>query len=580
MGTPLPIFDRKRADPHVSGLWRLFLLTRSILTRGAASGAWFLACNLCALGAGISIPAIEVNGVLRPLPSATLVTVPEASGNVAFWLSSGAGTEPAAKRLRYRLEGVDSGWRDPASEMKVILQTQLDGGSVVNGTRQAVRGESPGWEGNPATAPWTSRTLELVVTEAASHVRVTFTSADFKGNANTLGFVAADRVRLRLQRPGQPPRTVDVPQETGEQMERPLGTPDAWTRQGENRGIARILWRSEPENRPVLLLDDRDLKGSAGWSSKPVPLEVEPGDRLTLEWRTAYSVGAGGECVTENYSRLSAGKYTLRVAATDTRGAPIGEETKLILLIQPPLAQRTSFWMAIAGLGGSVLAWASRRRLQCLFQSRRAPSGNAQIPAQKQARSMRGIQDELGATLTQVAILSTLEDRAPAKADESGQSATDRSESSPTDPRLADDLAWAINPANDTLEHFVEYLCEFANAALNTAGIRFLLEAPAILPDGRLNSNQRHQLFLAAKEALYSAVQSGGTSEVRLRIQVVGSQLRLQIEDNSRGLPSQSTPSAAGRMESHMDRVGGSVSRLNRPGVGSCVELSLRVRFP
>ena len=575
MGIPIPIFDPQRPGAPGSRLESLFASTL-----GAATGVWILGWNLCAQGAGVAVPAIEVDGTARPLPSSSRVVVPEAFHRVAFRLSTGAGAEPAAKRLRYRLEGADSDWRDPVSEMTVTLQTQLDGGSVVDSTRQAVRGESPGWEGNPATAPWASHSLELLVTEAAPLVRITLSSADFEGNTNTLGFLAADRVQIRLERPGQPSRTIDVPQDTGDQLERPLGTPDAWTRLGENQDIARILWRSEPENRPVLLLDDRDLKGAAGWSSKPVPLEVQPGDRLILEFHTAHSVGAGGECVTESYSRLSPGKYTLRVAATDTRGTPTGEETELPLFIQPPLVKRVSFWLSIAGLVSGVLAWVLRRRLQTFFRARQARSGNAQIPAQKQAPTTRGIQDELGAALTQVAILSSLAERTPATARTTGPSAAKAPGSSPGDPGSVEDLAWAMNPANNTLEHFVEYLCEFANASLNAAGIRFLLEAPAILPDARLNATERHQLFLAAKEALRNSIKMGGATEVRLRIQVVGSQLRLQIEDNGPGLPRQSVPSEGDSMESRMDRVGGSFSRLNRPGTGSCVELSIGVRFP
>lgn len=570
MGIPPAIFDRQRTGAAVSAFARLPLPALALI----------LGFNLCAQGAGFSIPAIEVNGTVRPLPPATRVVLPETFDRVAFWLSTGAGSEPVAKRLRYRLEGADAEWRDPVSEMTVVLQTQREGGSVVNSTRHAVRGSSPGWQGNPATAPWASRSMELLVTEAAPLVRITLSSADFKGNTNTLGFLAADRIQIRLERPGRPQRTIDVPQDTGDQLERPLGTPDAWTRLGENQEIARILWRSEQETRPVLLLDDRDLKGSAGWFSKPVPLEVKPGDRLILEWSTAHSIGAGGECVTEPYSRLSPGKYTLRVAATDTRGTPTGEQTELPMLIQPPLVKRVSFWLPIAGLISGVLAWALRGRLQRLFQALRQPSKNAQIRAQKKTPSMPGIQDELGATLTKVAILSNLAERAHADARATGPSAAKPPGSSPGDPRAVDELAWAMNPANDTLEHFVEYLCEFANDTLNAAGIRFLLEAPAILPDARLNANERHQLFLVGKEALCNAIKREGVSEVRLRIQVVGSQLRLQIEDNGPGLPRQSVPSDSDSMESRMDRVGGSFSRLNRPGAGSCVELSLGVRFP
>jgi hypothetical protein len=508
------------------------------------------------------------------------VVVPERFDRVAFWLSSGAGNDQAVRRLRYRLEGVDVAWRDPVSEMTVILQTQSNGGAVINSTRQAIRGESPGWEGNPATAPWASRTLELAVTEAASEVRIGFTSADFKENSNTLGFLAADRVQLRLERSGQLVQTIAVPHESGDQMERPLGTPDAWTREGSTQGIARILWRGEPEHRPILLLDDRDIKGAEGWFSKPVKLEMRPGDRLTLEWRTAYSVGSGGECVTEPYSGLSAGKYTLHVAAADTRGTPTGEEAEQTLVIQPPLAKRTSFWLTIGGLLGGVLAWASRARWQQFLKTRRAQPQRTQDATTKQRRNLTGIPEDLGATLTQVAILSTLESRAQRAAVKSGQSTEVSLEPSAADPKQVNELAWAMNPANETLEHFVEYLCEFANNSLKEAGIRFLLEAPALMPDCRLNANQRHQLFLAAKEAMGGAANSAGASEVRLRIQVVGSQLRIQIEDNGRGQPPQSLASDPASMASRMDRVGGSFSWSHRPGAGSCVELSLGVRFP
>jgi hypothetical protein len=567
--------NRQQTGSGVSGLARLRLATL-----WTAAGAWIFGCELCAFGAAVSIPAVEINGRMRPIQSPTRVVVPERFDRVAFWLSPGAGTEQATRRLRYRLEGVDVAWRDPVSEMTVILQTQSDGGAVINSARQAIRGESSGWEGNPATAPWVPRTLELAVTEAASEVRIGFTSTDFKGNSNTLGFLAVDRVQLRLERSGQLVQTIEVPHESGDQMERPLGTPHAWTREGRTPGIARILWRGEPEHRPILLLDDRDIKGSEGWFSKPLRLEMWPGDRLTMEWRTAYSVGSGGDCVTEPYSGLSAGKYTLHVAATDTRGTPTGEEAEQDLVIQPPLAKRTSVWLTIGGLLGGVLAWASRARWQQFLKARRAQSQRPRSSAPKQRRNLPGIPDDLGATLTQVAILSTLEGSSQNAAVKSGQSPGAALELSTADPKQVNELAWAMNPANETLEHFVEYLCEFANTSLKEAGIRFLLEAPALMPDCRLNANQRHQLFLAAKEALGGAANSAGTSEVRLRIQVVGSQLRLHIEDNGRGQPPQSVASDPASMASRMDRVGGSFSRSHRPGAGSCVELSLGVRFP
>ena len=48
--------------------------------------------------------------------------------------------------------------------------------------------------------------------------------------------------------------------------------------------------------------------------------------------------------------------------------------------------------------------------------------------------------------------------------------------------RILDEIVWAVNPSNDTLEHFTKYLCKFAQDYLALAGVRCRLDFPEALP--------------------------------------------------------------------------------------------------
>jgi signal transduction histidine kinase len=69
-----------------------------------------------------------------------------------------------------------------------------------------------------------------------------------------------------------------------------------------------------------------------------------------------------------------------------------------------------------------------------------------------------------------------------------------------------DAVVWSVDPSNDTLEHFAQYLSTYAADFLALAGIRVRLEVPEELPAATLSSVLRHHLFLAAKEALHNVV--------------------------------------------------------------------------
>jgi signal transduction histidine kinase len=77
---------------------------------------------------------------------------------------------------------------------------------------------------------------------------------------------------------------------------------------------------------------------------------------------------------------------------------------------------------------------------------------------------------------------------------------------------------------------------------LESADVRLRLDVPAQLPDLTVGSAARHNLFLAAKEALNNIVRHAAASCVNLRVRVLEQSLELEIEDDGRGLGTRSSP--------------------------------------
>src|SRR5205814_8086820 len=92
------------------------------------------------------------------------------------------------------------------------------------------------------------------------------------------------------------------------------------------------------------------------------------------------------------------------------------------------------------------------------------------------------------------------------------------------------------------------------------------------------NSEQRHNLFLAFKEALTNVVRHSGASEVHIRIFLEETtRLILCVEDNGRGLPSVVAENSDGliSLRQRMERIGGNCEINSLQTGGVAVRLSL-----
>src|SRR5204862_6393399 len=86
--------------------------------------------------------------------------------------------------------------------------------------------------------------------------------------------------------------------------------------------------------------------------------------------------------------------------------------------------------------------------------------------------------------------------------------------------RVLDEIVWTVNPSNDTLDGLVTYICKYAQDYLAVAGLRYRLEVPPELPGASIPPELRHNVFLAAKEAITNIVRHAKASAAWVRLKL------------------------------------------------------------
>jgi signal transduction histidine kinase len=152
-----------------------------------------------------------------------------------------------------------------------------------------------------------------------------------------------------------------------------------------------------------------------------------------------------------------------------------------------------------------------------------------------------------------------------------------------------DEIVWAVNPHNDTLEHLAAYLGQYATEYLQNTAVECELHMPRGLPHHPLAAEARHNLFLAFEESLNNALKHGHASRVHVDMGIRSSQFEITIEDNGCGFDQELTKSLSNQnggprgrsgnglqnMRQRLDILGGHCTIRSSPGHGTTVVLSV-----
>ena len=484
-------------------------------------------------------------------------------------------------QLRYRLDGRDTDWQDlDHGLMRFQLRFVDAEGRAVDGDESYVKGRSPGWKGQIETSPFEQRSKQITVPPRAAKLLLWMISA---GPAEATGVRVFESIRISVVDPdGRANREIFRSDfETGTDLDDPFGAPKGWERDGTRPGVGRVVRLPGPPVRHALALFDEDPQGFGGWitTSEASPA-VTPGDTLLVEWSELYNVGAGGAHATI-YENLAAGEYRFRIVECSLLGVPQGPEYTAVIDVPPPVWARAWFWAvsaaALTGLVALAVRQVSRQRIRRQLEA----AEQQRMLAADRMRIAQDLHDDLGANLTRIGMLSDLVRSPSITADESRKYLDQIFENATGLAKHLNEIVWAISPHNDAVEPFSAYLCKYAQDFLAATNARCRIDLPDRLPDIQLPSAVRHNLFLAAKEAIHNAAKHSHAETIRLQLAVANGGLTITIEDDGRGVATadKATTGSKGfqNMQRRMNDIGGTFSCDSRPGGGTSIRLTVPV---
>lgn len=285
------------------------------------------------------------------------------------------------------------------------------------------------------------------------------------------------------------------------------------------------------------------------------------------------------------YNTLKYGAYTFRVQAGDA-GQTWFENGESFRFLVPTPMWRTPWALTLYGLAGFLLAGGIARLVSVRrFRRRLAVLSAQQAMERERMRIARDMHDEIGSKLTKISFLSERAKRDVPAQDPVARKLESIAGTSRDLLQTLDEIVWAVNPHNDTLEHLVAYLGQYATEYLQNTAVECELHIPRGLPHYPLSAEARHNLFLAFEESLNNALKHGRATCVRVRMDLAASQFEMTIADNGRGFdlaapadgPDKNGASSGhGRnglrnMRQRLDLLGGRCDIQSRPGHGTTV---------
>lgn len=274
-----------------------------------------------------------------------------------------------------------------------------------------------------------------------------------------------------------------------------------------------------------------------------------------------------------SYTRVAPGDYTFRLKASNDWGLWSNPEIRLSIKIKPHFWQTWTFRVfasfLLCGIVGLAVRARHRRRILQLEQQRTMDG--------ERARIAQDLHDDLGSGLTEISFGSEFAQDTSLGIVEMRQHAQAIGDRARELVASLDEIVWALNPKNDTVASLASYQTQYAERFLKPTRVRLRLNVARDLPALPLNADERHNLFLAFKEALNNVVQHSKATDVQLTIGEVGNVLKIIIVDNGRGFDPEIVISEAdglGNMRRRMERIGGSYSTESLKGKGATVTLT------
>lgn len=281
-----------------------------------------------------------------------------------------------------------------------------------------------------------------------------------------------------------------------------------------------------------------------------------------------------GTQATAPYTNLNGGDYIFKVRATTTPGVWGTDIATLRIRIIPPFWKRPWFFLLCFLLVVSVVYALYRYRINELLKREAMRNKIAQ-----------DLHDNVGSTLSSIAVYSEVAQYQQSKNDPEALQSVLQKIGTTSNEMISEmnDIVWAINPRNDSMEKILERMESFARPLLAAQDINFQFEYDDAVFELDLNMENRKNFYLVFKESVNNVIKYSGATNLEVKVNIIESHLILRVQDNGKGfdpltISGKSKQSLGGNglrnMQLRAKEMKGSFHIESAPGKGTTVILS------
>lgn len=274
------------------------------------------------------------------------------------------------------------------------------------------------------------------------------------------------------------------------------------------------------------------------------------------------------------------GKYSFQVLAENSDGVQNRVGRTIGIIVLPRLYQTIWFQLGVVVfiilLIFGFFRYLSIRKLRqqlVILEQQRALD-------RERSRIAQDMHDDLGARITRIGLLTEMVRRKAPKTDEMNKVSARIDEATREVVHTLDEIVWAVNPKNDTLDRLVAFIGQYAEDFFEITPMRCRLDLPTDVPPVPLSAEMRHNLFLVVKESLNNIVKHSEASEVKVTLVYKQPKLEIRVEDNGKGfLLEEADPTRNGlmNMKKRIENGGGKLELQSEKGKGTRITLEVKL---
>ena len=278
---------------------------------------------------------------------------------------------------------------------------------------------------------------------------------------------------------------------------------------------------------------------------------------------------------------LAPGKYRFLVRAVTSDGTSSAVPAALSFRLLPPIWQRWWFLTFAALFVGGVI-----------YSTSRARTARAVALERVRTRIATDLHDDIGASLSQIAILSEVV-RHRVGGDGESPVTEPLGVIAGTSREMVDsmsDIVWAINPKRDRLSDLSQRMRLFASDILSARDVRLRFRAPDSARDITVGADLRREVYLIFKESVNNLAKHSGCTEAGIAFSIEGRRLVVEIGDDGGGFDAEALggdgqhPGGMGghglqSLRRRAEKLGGTYEVRSSPGHGTTVTLRVPIKI-